>query len=153
MIDRPVPGAPADQRCEEGCLRLTIANDMPGLAESLDRLNGFLKGAGASPKLTYVASLALEELVSNTIKYGYDDRDQHRIDLVFRMGPPAAMTIEDDGHPFNPLVDAPLPDLKVGAEERSIGGLGLHMVRTLTASLSYHHVDGRNRVDIVFTRN
>ena len=153
MIKCPVPSAPAVQRHEEGCLRLTIANNIKGLAESLDQLNGFLKSTGVSPKLAYAASLALEELVSNTIKYGYDDGDQHHIDLVFRMGPPAVMTIEDNGRPFNPLEDGPLPDLHVGAEGRPIGGLGLHIVRTLAASLNYRHVDGLNRVNIVFSRD
>lgn len=151
MIRCQVSGTLETQWYEEGCLRLTIGNHLEGLAESLDRFDRFLKSAGASPRLTYIALLALEELVSNTIKYGYDDPGQHHICLVFTIGPPAVMTIQDNGHPFNPLVDAPLPDLNAMAEERPIGGLGLHLVRTLATSVSYRRVDGGNRLDIVFS--
>lgn len=151
MISDQVPSTLKSEWGEDDCLRLTIVNHLESLAESLILFERFLKNAGASPKLTYMALLALEELVSNTIKYGYDDPGQHPICLVFTMGPPAVMTIQDHGHPFNPLVDAPLPELDAGAEERAIGGLGLHMVRRLANSLSYRRVDGINRIDIVFS--
>jgi anti-sigma regulatory factor (Ser/Thr protein kinase) len=59
------------------------------------------------------------------------------------------MTIEDDGEPFNPLLDAPPPDLDTGAAGRAIGGLGLHMVKQLTRSLTYRREGGRNRVEVV----
>ena len=44
-----------------------------------------------------------------------------------------ALTIEirDDGKPFNPLSDAPEPDLDAGIEDRPIGGLGIHLVLTM----------------------
>jgi anti-sigma regulatory factor (Ser/Thr protein kinase) len=59
------------------------------------------------------------------------------------------MVIEDDGQPFNPLLDAPAPDLGAATEERPIGGLGLHMVKKMTRSLTYRREGGRNRVDVV----
>ena len=147
---RLTPATPTLQQNEDGCLRLDIANSLEALAFALDRLDGFLGQKDASPRLAYVARLVLEELVANTIHYGYDDQDVHSIRLCFRIGPPATMTIEDDGHPFNPLAEAPEPDLDAAAEERAIGGLGIHMVRSMTASQDYQRQEGVNRIEIVF---
>jgi sigma-B regulation protein RsbU (phosphoserine phosphatase) len=147
---RLAPGKPAVQRNGDGCLELDIANNLDALATAIDRLDGFLEQQDASPRLAYVARLVLEELVANTIYYGYDDQDTHSIHLRFRIGPPAAMVLEDDGHPFDPLAEAPEPDLDTTAEDRAIGGLGIHMVRSMTASQEYQRKDGINRLEIVF---
>ncbi|WP_295443402.1 SpoIIE family protein phosphatase [uncultured Thiodictyon sp.] len=134
---------------EDACLRLEIPNHLEGLASALERLDGFLASVEAAPTLPYVARLVLEELVTNIIKYGYPDAGVHCIRVVLRVGPPATMTIEDDGQAFNPLLDAPTPDLEAVTEARAIGGLGLHMVKTMAGSLAYRREGGVNRLDIV----
>ena len=149
MFRRVVTSVPAAPPDGEGCLRLDIANHQEGLANALDQLDGFLAAAVPLQTLPYVARLVLEELVTNTIKYGYSDDDVHYIRVVLRIGPPATMVIEDDGQPFNPLLDAPAPDLEAATEERPIGGLGLHMVKTMAKSLAYRREGGINRLDIV----
>ena len=131
-------------------LRLDITNRLDALNEAIERLDAFLEAESAPLKLAYVARLTLEELVTNTIKYGYDNPDEHRISVVLQLGSPATMTIEDDGHPFNPLTDAPEPDLAASAEDRPIGGLGLHMVKSMTASLDYQREGHHNRFRVVF---
>lgn len=131
-------------------LRLSLTNRLDALETALDRLDAFLDERGATPRLAYRVRLVTEELVTNTIKYGYDDTVEHRIDLLLSLGPPARLRIEDDGHPFDPTaqtlavaVDAPL-------DERPIGGLGLYMVRAETTALSYQRCDGLNRLEVVF---
>lgn len=137
----------------ESSLRLDIANRLDTLNESLDRLDDFLEREGIALKLAYIIRLAFEELVTNTIKYGYDNHGEHHkyhIGVLLTLGSPATMIIEDDGHPFNPLTDAPQPDLEASAENHPIGGLGLHMVRTMTVSLDYQRDGGINRLKVVF---
>jgi anti-sigma regulatory factor (Ser/Thr protein kinase) len=58
---------------------------------------------------------------------------------------PDTLTIQvaDDGVPFNP-VDAPPPDLDLPIEERPIGGLGIHIVRSLVDTIEHRRDDGRN---------
>lgn len=143
------PEAPAGET-SPARLRIDLHNRLLDLGEALDRLEDFLADAGATPALLYAARLVLEELATNTIKYGYDDADLHRIRVDFTLGPPAALQIEDDGHPFDPTADAPCVDTRAPLEARPIGGLGLHMVRTHTASLRYLRKDGINRVRAVF---
>ncbi|AFL75913.1 ATP-binding protein [Thiocystis violascens] len=132
------------------CLRLDFVNRPDDLNAALDRLETFLESVPASPKLTYTVRLVLEELLTNTLKYGYDDSDEHPLRVDFGLGPPATLRIEDDGHPFDPTAQAPPAALDAAVEDRPIGGLGLHMVRSRTASLRYARHDGLNRLDVVF---
>jgi anti-sigma regulatory factor (Ser/Thr protein kinase) len=106
--------------------------------------------AGATPRLTYAVMLVVEELVTNTIKYGYDDREEHRIRLTLELSTPVSLCIEDDGHAFDPLTQAPAVALDAAVEERPIGGLGLHMVRAETASMRYRRIQDTNRLEVEF---
>jgi len=121
MLRRFAGTEPVAQSDEAGRLHLDIANRPEGLAAALGRLETWLGTADIPQAVHYVARLVLEELVTNTIKYGYPNGGAHCIHVVVSRGPPATMTIEDDGQPFNLLLDAPLPDLDAGAAERPIG--------------------------------
>ena len=64
-------------------------------------------------------------------KYGVKESDTVR--LIF----------SDNGKPYNPL-DANEPDITASAEERSIGGLGIFMVRKMMDNVEYMYKDGQN---------
>ena len=49
----------------------------------------------------------------------------------------------DDGKPYNPLLRED-PDITLPAEERSIGGLGILMIRRMTDRQAYEYINGRN---------
>jgi serine/threonine-protein kinase RsbW len=51
--------------------------------------------------------------------------------------------LEDDGRPFNPVA-APEPDTTKSLEERSLGGLGIYLVRKLMDGLEYQRQAGKN---------
>ena len=59
------------------------------------------------------------------------------------------MTIQflDNGKPYNPL-EKEDPDVTLSAEERSIGGLGIFMVKKSMDSLDYEYQDGKNILTI-----
>ena len=59
------------------------------------------------------------------------------------------LVLVDDGDPFDPFT-APVPDLAASIEERDIGGLGVHLVRTLATRFAYERADGRNVVTLGF---
>jgi sigma-B regulation protein RsbU (phosphoserine phosphatase) len=114
----------------------------------LDRLHRTLTEFGGQHGLPdnvlHDLKLALEEIVTNIISYGYTDSQQHEIRV--RLGIEAGemrVDIEDDGQPFNPL-EAPEVDTTKPLEERAIGGLGVHLVRKLTDGLEYRRHEGRN---------
>jgi len=91
-------------------------------------------------------SLSLDELVTNTIAYGYDDQGPHeiRVRLTLANGRLSA-EVEDDGRPFNPLT-APQPDLTSAVEDRPVGGLGIHLVRSLMDHVDYRRESGKNHL-------
>jgi sigma-B regulation protein RsbU (phosphoserine phosphatase) len=131
-------------------LNLMITNDLDHLDAALRELDAFLEAQDAAPTLRYAVRLALEELAVNTVKYGYDDQDCHVIEATVTLDAPATLTIRDDGHPFDPLNDAPLPPLDAPIEERPIGGLGLHLLRTMGLAMDYRREAGYNVLHITF---
>ena len=50
----------------------------------------------------------------------------------------------DGGKAFNPLADAPEPDIKASADKRGIGGLGIYMVKKMSKAVSYARVENQN---------
>ena len=131
-------------------LSLELGNTMNDLHQALLELDGFLEAHEVSPQLSYAARLTLEELATNIIKYGYDDTERHVIKVGFDPHPPARMTLDDDGHPFNPLTDAPVPTLEGPIEDRPIGGLGLHMLRAMGLTMNYQRCGDRNVLTVEF---
>ncbi len=103
--------------------------------------------------LTFRANLALEEVVLNIIEHGFDG-GLHEIECRLR-SEPHVLTIEvsDDGRPFDPLREAPAPDLDAPLEERPVGGLGVHLVRSMTDEMSYRRERDRNYLTLVLRRS
>lgn len=91
-----------------------------------------------TPNAVHDIQLAVEEILTNIISYGYDDDREHEILVRLGLGTgEIKIEIEDDGRPFNPL-EALEPDVELPLEQRSIGGLGIHLVRKLMSSLEYN---------------
>ncbi|HEY3917427.1 MAG TPA: ATP-binding protein [Stellaceae bacterium] len=129
-------------------LTLRIANDLAELARVAAKIDEFCMAQGISADCNFKLNVALEELLTNTISYGYDDERAHEIALVVaRDGDEIVAELSDDGRPFDPLQARP-PDLDSPIEERRIGGLGVHLVKTLMDKVDYVHRDGRNRVTL-----
>jgi len=96
-----------------------------------------------------LANLAIEELVTNCMKYGYDDAAEHEVDIELAVRDGALVIhVVDDGRAFNP-VEAPAPDTTLAPEERRIGGPGLHMLRTFSDRMTYERRGRFNHVTLV----
>jgi len=97
-----------------------------------------------SPKLTYQIGLVLDELLTNTIAYGYPEEGGQDITVIMkREGGLLRFEIADTAAPFDPLSARP-PDLCSPAGERRIGGLGIHLVRSLMDRVAYERVGNGN---------
>jgi serine/threonine-protein kinase RsbW len=130
-------------------LEIQLRNDHGELARLAEALEDFLQRHGCGSEVAMKVNLALDELVTNIINYGYDDGGQHIIRLsLSRDGQVLRMVLEDDGKPFNPL-EAPTPDLTAPLEDRAIGGLGIHFVREIMDSVTYRRDGGRNLLTMV----
>ena len=96
------------------------------------------------PDLVFKLNLALEELGVNIVNYS-GATGEIEISLA---SDDETVTIEiaDNGRPFNPLTELDTPDVSAPLGERPIGGLGVHLVRSLMDELSYSRENGMNRL-------
>jgi len=124
--------------------------ELPADTRQLLNLQTFLEDLSQKWELSsealFAMNLALEELVTNTIFYGYADKLPHFIRLDFEEQDKGLIRIiiVDDGKPFN-ILNAPSPDtMDKPVEEREIGGLGIHFVKTLMKRIEYKRSDEKN---------
>ena len=99
------------------------------------RLSSTGKGVG---KGVGVIFLCLEEVLANTIQYGYMDNGDHEISInISTLEEHLSNDFLDDAIAFDPTKEAPPPDVNASIKERRIGGLGVHLVKKLTESMEY----------------
>jgi anti-sigma regulatory factor (Ser/Thr protein kinase) len=126
-------------------LFLHIKNDILEIKRMGDEVAGWCHEQALSEDTECQLDLVLDEMVSNVIRHGIRDCGPHIIEVnLHRNGQELTMEIEDDGVPFNPLIDAPVPDTTKPVEERRIGGLGVYLVRQFMDSLVYERREGKN---------
>ena len=99
-----------------------------------------------SPDLLADLHIALDETLTNIMKYAYADEGIHEIRVRLSIDDGILeVKIEDDGVPFDPLAQ-PEPELSVSLRERRVGGLGIHFIRKLMSEVAYARVMGGNRL-------
>jgi anti-sigma regulatory factor (Ser/Thr protein kinase) len=95
-------------------------------------------------RILFEANLALDELFTNIISYGFDDKNEHTIRITISLqNDELVFNIEDDGMPFNPT-EAETPDLECTIEECRIGGLGIHLAKNLMDEVCYQRCKDKN---------
>ncbi len=99
--------------------------------------------------LTPTLNMALDDLLNNVVQYAFpDDPAEHTIMVEGEVRDECVvLTITDDGIPFNPLTVA-TPDLSLLLHEREIGGLGIHLIRSMFDEVTYHRNVGRNTLTV-----
>ena len=125
--------------------------------EEMERMAAAIEELGEEedwpPTLTFQVNLALEELWLNVVNYGHEG-GRHEV-FIRLVSEDDSLTIEitDDGKPFNPLADAPVPDTDEDLDHRHIGGLGVYLVKTMMDELEYKREEGRNHLTMVKRRD
>jgi len=129
-------------------LTLQIEARFSAIPSANETVSRWLTDRNAPPAVHYLANLAVEELVTNCIKYGYEDADGHLIEIKLQISAnEMVLTVTDDGVPFNPL-DVPVPDTHLPLQDRPIGGLGIHLLRRMSDHMDYVRAAGRNSVTL-----
>jgi len=147
-----VPGRHAGLSDVDARLDRTLRNDLGELAAVARDVRAWLQQAGVAEPLSHAVDLALEELVGNTIRYGYDDGDVHRIRVQLELtADELRLTLEDDGRPFDPT-RAPEPPRPRSLSEAPPGGRGIPMVRRLFHDMRYQRAPGANRLALSLPR-
>ncbi|RPJ85688.1 MAG: ATP-binding protein [Acidobacteria bacterium] len=133
-------------------LCLTIPNRLDEIGPLARGAAAFLESHKVGPDATFAVDLALEEIVSNVIKYGYKDGESDLICVRLEVGPDQIrLEVEDNGPRFNPLELAE-PDLDKPVDQRPIGGLGVFLVRKTVDRMEYERLGDRNILRITVVR-
>lgn len=130
-------------------LRIDVELSPAGVVAANDRAEAYAEERGVDPGLVLRLRLVLEELGLNVVKYAGPGLSALTIELaVTDHG--LAITLRDDGMPFDPTTPAP-PPTPDSLDDVAIGGLGLVMVRKSATSIDYVREDGWNRVRVVLS--
>ena len=123
---------------------LILPNDVqevPKLATFVDEV---CEAAGMDMSTTMQMNLAIEEAVVNVMEYAYPEGTKGEVRIEAQTHDAyVEFTLTDDGKPFNPTEKGEV-DITLSAEERSIGGLGIMLVKHYMDDTKYKYVDGQN---------
>ena len=128
---------------------VTFPNSLAGLKKGLDALREWLTTANLGQQVEDRAFLVFEEIVTNIIRYAFEDALEHRIEVDAALGDAEmTLTFEDDGRAFDPR-SAPLPERQSSLAKAQIGGRGLLLVRKAARRIDYDRTrNGRNRLTV-----
>ncbi len=130
-------------------LEVGLENTEPRRA--VERFEEFAQGHGLPAGTVFKFQLALDELLTNIVSYAFGENHKDptitlRVELIENQ---LRATLRDNGRRFDPLSDAPAPDVNLSAEDRPVGGLGIFLTQAFVQSLDYSRVDGWNTVHLV----
>ena len=132
----------------EETLEISLVNDLREIARVAGQIDEFCASLDLTSEVAFAVNLALDEILTNTISYGCDDDEPHRIEITVGLEAEAlAIVIVDDSTAFD-LSSAPTPDIGTSLEERPLGGLGLFLVHQMMDSVEYRREEGRNIVTL-----
>lgn len=128
---------------------LTLTNDLkrvPRLNEFIDEVS---EANGFDMSTIMQINLAIEEAVVNVMNYAYPEGTKGDITIEAKSnGTEMIFIISDTGKPFDPTAK-PEVDITKSAEDRAIGGLGIHLIRQIMDRINYERIDGHNILTLI----
>jgi len=116
-------------------------SELTNLGEKLESVGSAL---GLSRRCLFEINLALDELFTNIISYGFQDQSEHFIRVSISTDCNVlTVVLEDDGMAFNPVDRIP-PELPRRLDECNVGGLGIHLVKNLMDEVAYQRCANTN---------
>ncbi len=123
---------------------LTLPNDINTIPQLYEFIEGIGEELNLDMSLTMGLNLALEEAVVNVMEYAYPVDVQGDVTIeAIANETHLVFILSDSGTPFDPTKKEKV-DTTLSAEERSIGGLGIHLVREIMDSVDYEYCDNKN---------
>lgn len=122
---------------------METTRDFPRSIDALDGLFSFLgdqlPGAVAEKAAVYL-NLAAEEIFTNMVRHNEPGSGRISVTVEVIDGMIRVGLTDYDVEPFDPR-SAPPVDVSLPMSERSPGGLGLHLVKSIVDRLSYEYRD------------
>ena len=123
---------------------------VPSRLSEIERLaDGVSAALPDRPDLAFSANLCLEELITNIITHGLHGAPDRIIQVRMSLSDEwLEIILKDDAPPFDPFKEVPDPDFDLALEDRPIGGLGVHLVKTLMDD-AHAHYDGSGNLIVM----
>ena len=135
IVDAGIPLVNILQTSMNNAMVIVSARDKDPLSQKGARVGIWSVGFG---------QLAIEEAVVNVMEYAYPEGTKGTVNLVATIAEGLlSFVISDSGKPFDPTAKAEV-DTTLSAEERPIGGLGIHLVRQIMDDITYERRDNKN---------
>ncbi len=129
-------------------LRIELAPKVSLLGSIVEMVEAFGEANGIPEQQIFLINLEIDELMTNYVRHSVRKVPQPRMELtVQEHDGKVILTVLDTGPPFNPLT-APPPDLSDDINQRRMGGMGLHLVRSYCDRMHYELVGGYNRLTL-----
>lgn len=131
-------------------MHITLQNDLKEVERLAKAVETFIQENGLKKEQIFPINLALEEAVTNIISYGNIQNSTIAITFTLK-GDELKITVEDRGQPFNPL-ETSEPDISEDdVDQRSVGGLGIHLIKNMMDAVSYQRQTDTNV--LIMTKN
>ena len=124
---------------------LNIAATVENIEAVTDFVNAQLEALDCPMKAQMQIDIAIDELFGNIAQYAYNpDVGEATVRVEVAEDPLSVIiTFIDGGMPYDPLTAAD-PDTTLSAEERTMGGLGIFMVKKSMDEIAYRYENGKN---------
>lgn len=130
-------------------MEITVPATIENVEKVTDFVNAELDKLACPSKAKAEIDIAIDELFSNIANYAYNPEiGKATVKFEVQNNPQAVViTFMDNGKPFDPLLRED-PNIKLAAEDRDIGGLGIFMVKKTMDSVEYEYKDNHNILKI-----
>jgi len=126
-----------------------IKNTFSEVEQLCAEINKLTQKNNFSEQLIFCLNVCLEEMLTNIVKYSYDDDAGHEIEMRLEIANEIiTLTIIDDGHEFNPL-EAEKPDINSDIKHREVGGIGIFLTCKMANNITYARKDDKNILKIL----
>lgn len=128
---------------------LVLKNNIQEVSRLSSFQKAFFEKMEIEKSLARQIRLAVEEAVVNVIEYAYPAGVEGNVEVHMQTdGRRLRVVIVDSGVPFDPTQKEGI-DTSLTAEERQVGGLGIHLLREIMDSVNYEYINGRNTLTLI----
>ncbi len=120
--------------------KISLASETDAIGPALDELESRLIEVGVSTEHVLEVRLLGEEAITNVVKYASAASMALEVQVTREE---IVVVLRDDGKPFDPS-SAESPDLEASLADRALGGLGIHLIQSLSDAVSYAREEDRN---------
>jgi len=131
---------------QSGTYKFVLGSSVKDIDKIEHAINELRSQWDLGEKSLFHLNLVLEELISNTMFYGFDDNKNGKIEVELSFdGDYIYVSIHDDAKAFDPSIPAE-QSVNIELDERAIGGLGIVLTQQISEDMKYNYHENKNKL-------